>query len=417
MRDLQSLRTPVPFTFHSDLTLQSHCCSDCLQSVFVAVCMISGCLAKCLIVYNPAIMSRTCINDSLYRKALTFLYIVASLMKLAIWTVSVAISHEGRSTFKVGIKLVSGNHLTWYGYPFTFFCGHSEHKTLTIFTSLSHVEAYLHQRTKPSLVQITACRLFGAKPLPTQCWLIANWNTVSKFQQKMKYNNFDTENWIWKYLLQIGCHLFEASCPSIQLRQLYHNEDFAGNVMWSLGNTTTHVWPDYFNVAWCPYTYDMIIINIIPYNHKRHPTARPPFVSSSLIHVPSLSLLCCMHYHILQRFVMETIAFNIISSGFFAYYMIMDISHVVNVVSLQQDKSLRIAMTVTNIKQNLFSLMRSLEKTIAHDVRTDSFNAAQHNKSPNYHNRHPTAQVSLVDSKSDAYHCCVVCIIVYYNVL
>ena len=135
MRDLQSLRTPVSFTFHSDLTLPSHCCSDCLQSVFVAVCMISGCLAKCLIVYNPAIMSRTCINDSLYMKALTFLIPRGVADEIGYMSHLVAISHVGRSTFKVGIKLVSGNHLTWYGYPFTFFCGHSEPKTLTTFTS------------------------------------------------------------------------------------------------------------------------------------------------------------------------------------------------------------------------------------------------------------------------------------------
>ena len=63
----------VPFAFNTDPTLPSRCCCKCLQSVSVAVCMISGCLAKCLIVYNPAIMSRTCTNDSLYRKALTFL--------------------------------------------------------------------------------------------------------------------------------------------------------------------------------------------------------------------------------------------------------------------------------------------------------------------------------------------------------
>ena len=60
--------------------------------------------------------------------------------------------------------------------------------------------AYVCQRTGSVLVQIIACRLFGAKPLPdpmlTCCELHHYEQTFVKF--KSKYKTFHSWKWIWK---------------------------------------------------------------------------------------------------------------------------------------------------------------------------------------------------------------------------
>ena len=51
--------------------------------------------------------------------------------------------------------------------------------------------AYMRQWMGSALVQIMACRLFGAKPLPiylNQWWLILNWALRNKFQWKSNQN-------------------------------------------------------------------------------------------------------------------------------------------------------------------------------------------------------------------------------------
>ena len=49
--------------------------------------------------------------------------------------------------------------------------------------------AYMRHWTGSSLVQVMACLLFGAKPLPNQCWLIVNWTPGSIIKWNLKRNS------------------------------------------------------------------------------------------------------------------------------------------------------------------------------------------------------------------------------------
>ena len=70
----------------------------------------------------------------------------------------------------------------------------------------------MHQWIKPSLIQIMACCLFGAKPLPesvlTYCQLDPGEQTSVKFWSN--YNNLHLRKLTWKYLLQNGNHSVSA---------------------------------------------------------------------------------------------------------------------------------------------------------------------------------------------------------------
>ena len=60
--------------------------------------------------------------------------------------------------------------------------------------------AFMRQWTGSSLVQVMACRLFGAKPLPEPVWIycqLDSWEQVSvKFESE--FDNFYSRKCIWK---------------------------------------------------------------------------------------------------------------------------------------------------------------------------------------------------------------------------
>ena len=74
------------------------------------------------------------------------------------------------------------------------------------------IAGYMRQRIGSALVQIMACRLFGAKPLSkamlSYCHLDPNEQTSVKCQ--LKYKNFHSRNCIWKYRLRSGGHFIEG---------------------------------------------------------------------------------------------------------------------------------------------------------------------------------------------------------------
>ena len=74
-------------------------------------------------------------------------------------------------------------------------------------------DAYMHRWTRPSLVQVMACRLFGTKPLPkpmlTYCQLDPQEQTSFKFQSVFKH--FHSGKSIWKWCLLHGSHFDYAS--------------------------------------------------------------------------------------------------------------------------------------------------------------------------------------------------------------
>ena len=70
---------------------------------------------------------------------------------------------------------------------------------------------YMHQWTGSKLVQVMACRLFGAKSLPelmlTYCQLDPEEQTSVKF--KSKYKTFHSRKCTWKCRLRNGGHLWD----------------------------------------------------------------------------------------------------------------------------------------------------------------------------------------------------------------
>ena len=81
--------------------------------------------------------------------------------------------------------------------------------------SLRLRDAYMHHQMRPSLVQIMACRLFGAQPLSEPmldyCQLDPCEHKSVKF--KSKYNNFHWRKCISECFLQnVGCLVSASMC-------------------------------------------------------------------------------------------------------------------------------------------------------------------------------------------------------------
>ena len=78
------------------------------------------------------------------------------------------------------------------------------------FNSSPPSAAYMRQWIRSALVQIMVCRLFGAKPLSNQCWVIVNWNLRNKLQW-----NFDQIKNLsfMKMRLQISSAKWLPFCP------------------------------------------------------------------------------------------------------------------------------------------------------------------------------------------------------------
>ena len=90
--------------------------------------------------------------------------------------------------------------------------------------------AYMRQWTGPALVQVMACRLFGAKPLPepilAYCQL-DSWEQISvKFESE--FYNFHSRKCIWKYRLP-------------ECRPLYPGGDEL--TLWGIGETADFLVP------------------------------------------------------------------------------------------------------------------------------------------------------------------------------
>ena len=82
-----------------------------------------------------------------------------------------------------------------------------------LINSLRPSDAYMHQKTRQSLVQIMAWRLFGAKPLSepmmAYCQLDPRKHTSLKYYLRIK--NFHSGKCIRNYHLRNGGHLVSAS--------------------------------------------------------------------------------------------------------------------------------------------------------------------------------------------------------------
>ena len=85
------------------------------------------------------------------------------------------------------------------------------------FNTLMQSNAYIRQGTMLPLVQIMACRLFGAKPLSetmlSYCWLDHWVQTLLK--RESKSTNFPSGKCIWKYRLQNIGHFISVPPPSV----------------------------------------------------------------------------------------------------------------------------------------------------------------------------------------------------------
>ena len=83
----------------------------------------------------------------------------------------------GLSTNKLGI---TDEVKCWGNYVRSLWSTFSEYSSLK---SLRPSDAYIYtSENYPSLVQIIACRLAGARPLSNQCWNIINWTLGNKVQ-------------------------------------------------------------------------------------------------------------------------------------------------------------------------------------------------------------------------------------------
>ena len=79
--------------------------------------------------------------------------------------------------------------------------------------------AYMRQWTGSALIQIMACRLFGANSddYINQCWDIVNWTLRNKLRWNFHQNTkFPSRKCIWKYRLRNGGHFVPGEVkPSI----------------------------------------------------------------------------------------------------------------------------------------------------------------------------------------------------------
>ena len=77
--------------------------------------------------------------------------------------------------------------------------------------------AYMRLWTGSALVQVMACRLFGAKPLPepmlTYCQLEPWEQNLVKLESG--YTTFYSWKCIWKHCLQTGCHFVRAKIATL----------------------------------------------------------------------------------------------------------------------------------------------------------------------------------------------------------
>ena len=86
-----------------------------------------------------------------------------------------------------------------------------------VFICLTHwgrgTHIYMCHQSRPSLVQIMACRLFGAKPLSEPMLDYCKLDTCEHISTKFlsKYNNFHRRKRIWKCRLENGGHVVSAS--------------------------------------------------------------------------------------------------------------------------------------------------------------------------------------------------------------
>ena len=75
----------------------------------------------------------------------------------------------------------------------------------------------LTQWTRPSLVRMMACRLFGTKPVSEP--MLTNYLLDTKDQHSSWFNNFHWRTCVWKCRLHIAGHM---SGPQWVLNKVYH---------------------------------------------------------------------------------------------------------------------------------------------------------------------------------------------------
>ena len=88
--------------------------------------------------------------------------------------------------------------------------------------SLGPRDAYMRQWTRPSLVQIMACRLFGANPLSTQLL------DFHLFDPVIKWNKFHSRTWRRKCRLENEDHFVRASIGVLRLEVVASHESTRG---------------------------------------------------------------------------------------------------------------------------------------------------------------------------------------------
>ena len=86
--------------------------------------------------------------------------------------------------------------------------------------------AYMLQWTGSALVQVLACRLFGAKPLPQPLKLIVNWTLKEQTSVKVEsnYNRFHSRKGIWRCRLRNDGHLAQRERLIMKLIIFSHNQ-------------------------------------------------------------------------------------------------------------------------------------------------------------------------------------------------
>ena len=95
--------------------------------------------------------------------------------------------------------------------------------------SLRLGDAYLRHHPGPSLVQLMACRLFGAKPLSETMLYCCQWNPYEQTSVKLfsKFKHFHWRKRIWKCRLKnVGHFVLAAICYVI--KEYQYNMHMAG---------------------------------------------------------------------------------------------------------------------------------------------------------------------------------------------
>ena len=82
---------------------------------------------------------------------------------------------------------------------------------------------YMRQWIESALVQIMACRLFGAKPFSKpMLGYYRLWHVRTKFSETLiKMQRYDSRKFIWKYRLRSGSHLVLGEMGQIKLSHQY----------------------------------------------------------------------------------------------------------------------------------------------------------------------------------------------------